>query len=145
MKEFRYSMFYYIFVVIVLISVLGGMLLVSGIIYKFVLLSLIPFGIYGLIKDKDSYFSVDEEKLAWNKKNHKKEIYWKDVRYISAPHSNKFMISQILIYVGEIDNLLITWWIGDYKKLVYFAYEKCEGNNGIIIDNQVIKLIKGKL
>ena len=104
----------------------------------------ISYGIYGLIRDSKSFFTISDEKLVFHKKNQEFEIYWNEVKYIYAPHSIGSIISQICIYSNEYNKLLITWWFGDYRELIRFALEKSKNNDDIIIDDKVFKFIKNK-
>lgn len=144
MKTYRYGKRYFLLGIFSIVFAFWLIYLLKEMIDTLILICTISYGIYGLIRDSKSFFTISDEKLVFHKKNQKFEIYWKEVKYISAPHSIGLIISQICIYSNEYNKLLITWWFSDYRELIRFALEKSKNNDDIIIDDKVFKFIKNK-
>lgn len=138
---YRYGKRYFFIGIISILFSIGLIYFLRDAIGTIILICTATYSIFGFIKDKKLYFSVDEEKLILHKKNREIQILWKEVKQISAPHSIGSIVSQVCIYSDAYNRLFITWWINDYKELIQFVLEKCRNNDGIVIDDKVLKLI----
>jgi len=144
-KKFRYGKQYFLLGIISILFTCWVIFLVNEILNKLILICVIIYGMFGLAKDTKSYFTISDEKLIWHKRNREYEIYWNDVQYISTPHSIGRIISQVCIHSDECKSLLITWWISNYRELIELTFEKCKNNDGIVIDDKVLRLVKSKV
>lgn len=120
--------------------------------WKALSIFLFLFSIIGVIDVFASCFRVESDKLIAVSLFKRKHIYWKDIRFVKLNYKNN-QIGKEVIWLLKSEDIMnirpgktfsVSYMINGYKELTEIIVRKCESNNPIHIDEEVLKLTREK-
>lgn len=149
MKTFRLSIRPYIYLLIIITVTIVVNWGNNGLWAKLFALAFDTFAIVGFIDSIKTKIIVEEKRLIYKQSFRTRTVFWKDIKAITYQKGMKDFQITIWLLTAEdmavfkpLRTIGIKYLIKDYKELVKLIVEKCKNNPRIIIEQQVLDMIK---